>query len=279
MLLVNVEGPGAALEVMRAGLEFAESRGLTDAADNLKSGLLEVLAKVGELDRALELAADIAVRLGSEDVVASGIARAAEARIHALRGQTARVAGELDGLESSGREVGTVDFLVAGLASAAFARATLGDDRRAADLLAEVEANTGARDTPNYAFFLPTMVFTALAVGDPELAAQLVSGFEPTTPYAELVVDASRAALAEAAGDLEAACDGYAEAASGWQAFGVAPEQAYALLGQGRCLAGLDRPAEAAAALVRARAILESLGAAPALAATDALLASVSARA
>ncbi len=51
------------------------------------------------------------------------------------------------------------------------------------------------------------------------------------------------------------------------------PEQAFALLGQGRCLLGLARATEAAAVLHRAREIFERLGATPALAETDALLA------
>jgi hypothetical protein len=56
------------------------------------------------------------------------------------------------------------------------------------------------------------------------------------------------------------------------QQFGLIPEQAYALLGQGRCLTALDQPAEATRALVQAREIFDTLKAAPALAETDALL-------
>jgi len=50
------------------------------------------------------------------------------------------------------------------------------------------------------------------------------------------------------------------------------PEQAFALLGQGRSLLGLSRPTEAVAVLQRAREIFERLGAAPAITETDALL-------
>ena len=57
-----------------------------------------------------------------------------------------------------------------------------------------------------------------------------------------------------------------------WERFGVVTEQAYALLGQGRCLLGLFRPTEAAPVLQHARQILERLQAAPALAAADAFL-------
>ena len=80
------------------------------------------------------------------------------------------------------------------------------------------------------------------------------------------------AALAEARGDLQAAADGYADAAKRWQAFGVVPEQAFALLGQGRSLTALGRTAEARPVLQQAREIFQTLQAAPALAETDALL-------
>ena len=95
---------------------------------------------------------------------------------------------------------------------------------------------------------------------------------EPRTPYAEHALVAANAALTEARGDLQAAADAYADAADRWERFGVVPEQAFALLGQGRCLLGLSRPTEAAPVLQHAREIFERLQAAPALAETDALL-------
>ena len=79
-------------------------------------------------------------------------------------------------------------------------------------------------------------------------------------------------ALTEARGDLWAAVDAYADAADRWERFGVVAEQAFALLGQGRCLVGLSRPNEAAPVLRNAREIFERLQAAPVLAETDALL-------
>lgn len=74
------------------------------------------------------------------------------------------------------------------------------------------------------------------------------------------------------AGDLQAAADTYAGAADRWERFGIVPEHAFALLGQGRCLVGLSRPTDASPVLQHAREIFERLGAAPALAETDALL-------
>jgi hypothetical protein len=116
------------------------------------------------------------------------------------------------------------------------------------------------------------MVRTALGIGEPALAERLVAGLEPRYPYAEHALVAANASLTDARGDLQTAAIAYADAADRWERFGVVPEQAFALLGQGRCLLGLARPTEAAPILQHAREIFERLGATPALAETDALL-------
>ncbi len=99
-----------------------------------------------------------------------------------------------------------------------------------------------------------------------------MDGVQPLTPYNEHALAAVNAALAENQGDLQAAADGYADAAHRWQAFGVVPEQAFALLGQGRTLTALGRTNEATPVLRQAREIFQTLQAAPALAETDQLL-------
>jgi class 3 adenylate cyclase/tetratricopeptide (TPR) repeat protein len=76
---------------------------------------------------------------------------------------------------------------------------------------------------------------------------------------------------AEASGRQVEALESHRAAAAGWNAFGDPYEEAHALLGQGRCLVALGRPAEGAAPLHGAREIFERLGAAPALAETDEL--------
>ena len=110
-----------------------------------------------------------------------------------------------------------------------------------------------------------------LVIGDQPLAQRLVALIKPSTVLAGLGLASSRAQLAEAAGDLLEAVDRYAEAADGWQAFGNVPEQAYARLGQGRCLLALGAPG-AEEPLGQARDLFTSLGYAPALAATEVLL-------
>ena len=178
----------------------------------------------------------------------------------------------LEWLEAASRGTEDPQLVVIGLGSAALARAGLGQDEAAAALLAEVESYPGARDNQNYPAFLPAMVRTALQIAQASLAESLVAGFEPRYTYAEHALVAANAALAEARGDLPSAADAYAEAADRWERFGVVPEQAFALFGQGRCLVALARPTEAAPVLQQAREIFERLQAAPTLADTDALL-------
>ena len=63
----------------------------------------------------------------------------------------------------------------------------------------------------------------------------------------------------------------YRDAAARWQRFGNVPERAYALLGQGRCLAALGKR-HAKEPLREARSLFASMGYKPALAETKALL-------
>src|SRR6266545_1533177 len=58
--LSAVEGPIASLEVMRAGIAFAQARGLADIADATKGSTLDQLYDSGALDEALKTATEIA---------------------------------------------------------------------------------------------------------------------------------------------------------------------------------------------------------------------------
>jgi hypothetical protein len=111
----------------------------------------------------------------------------------------------------------------------------------------------------------------ALALRDAKLAVRLTQGLEPRTPLYEHALCAARAALAEAAGEHAGAAATYAEAATRWQQFGNVPERAYALVGQGRCLAALGKR-EAKEPLREAQALFASMGYKPALAETQGLL-------
>jgi hypothetical protein len=64
-----LEGPESALEVMRAGIGFAQARGLAEMVDIITTSTLGPLIDGGEFDDALEVAAGLVERLEtSEDV-------------------------------------------------------------------------------------------------------------------------------------------------------------------------------------------------------------------
>jgi hypothetical protein len=119
----------------------------------------------------------------------------------------------------------------------------------------------------------PELVRTAVTIGEQALAERLAVSGPPRYPLDAVEHDAISAIIAEARGDLTVAVPAYSDAAGRWERFGFIIEQAFALLGKGRCLVALSRGAEAFPALRQAREIFEELGAAPALAETNALLA------
>ena len=271
--LEQVEGPRASLAGARVGVAFSEARGLTEMAEILTANTVDALVATGEHEQALALAGELSAELEANgNALDLTLVRSAQARILTLRGQTNEIAEMLDWLEVTTREAGSEWHRVQNFTDVAAARAAGGQTERAAVILAEVESTPNSRENTNYGANLPTMVRVALTLRRPELAERLASDVEPRTPYHEHAMAAVNAALAEADGDLETAAVGYADAATRWEAFGVVPEHAHALLGRGRCLLALGRTSEATTALTQARQIFQSLKAAPALEEIDALL-------
>ncbi len=276
-LLAAVEGPAACLEEFREGIAFAGGRGLTEMHDGMTTGLVDVLVDAGELDEAIAIAAGIDGRLeAAGNVFDLADSRSGWTRASTLRGQAAQVAGVLDWLEGAVVEMGTTDIAASGFGASSMARAALGQHEAASRLLLALDQFAGIRESANYFVYLPGLVRTALGLGEFALVERLLGGYTPGYAYADHAVVAANAAFTEARGDLRAAAGGYADAADRWERFGVVPEQAFALLGQGRCLVELSRATEAAPVLQHAHEIFERLQAAPALAETDALLASAS---
>ena len=138
--------------------------------------------------------------------------------------------------------------IVFGLGAAALARAALGQHDRAAALLAEIEANPGARETPELRRAAcprwcapPSRTATTRSRNDSWPASN------PATPYAEHALADRNAALAEAARrPRRPPRTATRRPPSAGETFGVVPEQAFALLGQGRCLVALGHMTEAA---------------------------------
>jgi len=267
------DGPAATLKVLNTGIAFAHARGLAQAESRITNSCLPMLIDTGEFDRVLDIGSRLTARSEADGDMAGLIEPlGTEIRVRVLRGEAAGVAGRLDWLEATARETRNPQDLVTGLGSAALARAALSQTEVALALLAEIEAAPGARETAYYTADVGGMVRVALAAGDREIAERLAHGIAAVNPYSEHAVVAARAALAEADGHVVAAGDMYVDAARRWHQFGVVTEEAFALLGAGRCLLAQGSGADATAVLGQARTIFEQLRAVPPLAETDALL-------
>ena len=264
------EGPEAALAACTEGIDFSERRGISERALAIAGMSTTFLAELGQSERALAEAEPLAERMEAVGSIDFTEPRSLQLRLLAERGAHEH-APAADELIARARESGFPQDYALTFAAGARLLLAQGRQRQANALLVELEEVAGTRSDPYYASFLAELVRTAYALGQPELAARLVEDVQPVTPIYEHALGACRAQLAEGAGDHLQAVTLYAEAATRWHEFGNVPERAYALLGQGRCLAALGKP-EAESPLRAARELFASMGYKPALAETDELL-------
>jgi class 3 adenylate cyclase/tetratricopeptide (TPR) repeat protein len=271
-LLWVIEGPAAALGAYDEGIEFAERRGIAEFAVWMASGRLSSLFDLGSWDQVLEVASSILDGLRDSGSYALFHTLEYRARVTALRGGADDLLSLAESAIEIARNAGSIEHSIPALAFAAAVRFWTGDLQGTRDLLSELERTPHYQEASSYASLLPGMVRAAVGAGDRAVAERLAGGFEPIHRYQEHALCASRAILAEGRGEAEEGARLYAEAAGRWERFGVVPERGFALLGEGRCLLALERPAEAVEVLRVAREGFLGLGAKPALAETDALL-------
>jgi tetratricopeptide (TPR) repeat protein len=197
-----------------------------------------------------------------------------------LRRGDAEAAGrEVAELLPRSREIGYGEFLAPALVISAEVALELGDPAAALALVTEFAR--GARTNPEFwRIFLPLAARVVVALGALDVADELMSLAGKEFPRRmELSIESTTAILEEARGEASAAADRYRAAAEGWAAYGFGLEEARTRTGLGRCLFALGRPDEACAELVKAREIIEPLGARPMLAEVDHLLAGAGATA
>ena len=176
-----------------------------------------------------------------------------------------------DELVEAARPTGEPQLWAMAIAAGARLLSDQGRLSEAKALLVELAEPTEIRLDPYYVTALPELVRTALALGEPELAARLLEGAEGRTPLAADALTVCRAQLAEAGGD-------YSEAASalcrGGRALAGLRERPRARLRPARPgpLPGRARPARGAGAAAPGARAVRVDGIRPALAETDALL-------
>ncbi|HTG46692.1 MAG TPA: adenylate/guanylate cyclase domain-containing protein [Actinomycetota bacterium] len=264
------DGPAAALPDYEGAIALAERRGALSQGDQAKVVALELQVDVGRWDQASRRAEELlGLEPGRLDEPFQVIARAVRAWLALQRdGEAVEDPDELVALAAP---TGTLQIESRALAVAACLAAASG---RAEDAIGFVDAFDGlTRDVSplTRATNAPTIARVCQDLGDAGRAARIAAPLDVRTPYERIHLDAAAAIAGEMTAELGDAERRYADVARRWSAFGCPFEAAAAALGRGRCLATLDRPEEARAALRAARASFTELGAGPWIARVDAV--------
>ena len=232
-----------------------------------------VLGQIDEVDRAV---AALAITLEEQEALSSLVElRSSQVLAMVLRGESEQAAGWLDGLVDTSRASAIPEATATGFGAAALAHAALGHDAVALSLFTELAHDPDVGRCMDAALQLPWWARALIALGEPALAAQLTATVSTRHPLGQHSHTAVAAMLAERRGYLTTALSGYLDAAERWHDFTMHVEEAYALLGQGRCLMALDRTDDAAPMLSRARDMFTNMDARPALTEIETLFASI----
>src|SRR5215213_11654311 len=202
-----VEGPDAAMAVCEEGVDFAERRGLSEAAMWLRASTLGPLLDLGRWDEAVTLADEaIAWDLAhGGDYLAIGCRRYVtliltwQGDLIAARDLSSRVLPRA-------REIDDLQQLVPALVNAALVAQATGDPPAALALVAEAAQLTTDR-AGGHRFLgqhVADMVRIA-ATPAPALARDLITAAEPTATRYRLAATTAAAVLAELTGELERA--------------------------------------------------------------------------
>ncbi len=267
---LDVEGPAAAIAGFEEVSALAGSRGIEEVAIGTRGVRLGLLVDAGRLSEAMSEAAETLAVL---EEMGHGIelprAQSSLARAQVETGLSGNALALAERALESARATNN-PVLYAGVAAvASLARGEAGEGGKARELLAEMAASSPQLHAAETMMALPLACRCAVQVGTVELAEKLCEGVEPQYPLHHAALGASRAQVSEARGELVSAASAYRDAAERWAALGAGLEQAYAVFGEGRCLAALVDPS-AETTLREARRLFEEMGAAPRVAECDA---------
>jgi len=251
-------GMREALAQWDRGIEFSHGRGLTYAEMWQRGERLRALYHLGEWEK-LRAEGDRVVRWvqehggGQLEVLAQ--VSITEVLVHL--GALADASVNVEELLPRARESGDPQVVVPWLSVAALVAAARNDERSALGHVAELEETTrGVSGWRSSALVWPARV--AIGAGEPTLAESFLDGADTGSAWGACASLGARAMLAEARGETIAATTLYRDAAALWEEYGSVVEQAYALLGLGRC--------GDAKGFAEGEAIFDWLGASPVLA-------------
>jgi len=261
-------GPRAGVEAGRAAVELGTRRGLERPAAWNKACLARPLFELGEWEEVLVITDDVA-RWEAERgrSIVGVLASPSAAKVLSARGEAAAAKATLAELLPRAREVQDPHALLPALIAAAVVEQEHGELAAAVSLAEEF---LEARRVPNW--MQTELSRIALAAGDPKLAERLIGSGGPAGSRFAVMALANRAACSESNGSQEEAVELYGDALVGFRDLGCVVEQAYALLGLGRCRLALGQEAEAVPALQEALEIFRKLGASVPATEVEALL-------
>ena len=264
------DGPESALELFAEGIEFAQRRGLDFRVQWLRMSTLEWLHELGRWDELLELGDELLAwdRSRGESRM-SMVALAHQAAVLARRGAVAEARSLVGALLQPAREIAVPHVLTVALAYAAVVEHASGDDDAAIERLEELERSTRDSMAIYRARYVADAARICAATGTLEPARLLASDLDVVAPDPRYRLLSAKAVLAEAEGEFGEALAEFTDAAFHWHEIGNVVEEAYALLGRGRCLHRLGRHDDAEDPLATAGAIFEKLGALPLVADVD----------
>ena len=255
MVSWQYDGPQVALAACREGVDFCERRGIVETARAIAAMSTTFIAACGLSEQALAEAEAPAERLQASGNISFLEVRSVQLHLLAERGAHEPVRA-LDRAHSHSPRDRPAVSVRAGVCvprhDCCSRKVARWKRRRCCVELDDVDGHPGR-------FLLRARLPGSCAPRSPSRIASSPPGSWPAssrvTPLPSMRSPPSRAQLAEAAGDHAEAVTLYAEAAERWRKFGNVPEHAYALLGQGRCLAALGEPEARGAAARGARAI------------------------
>jgi class 3 adenylate cyclase/tetratricopeptide (TPR) repeat protein len=253
------EGLRQARDIWDEGIEFSRGRGRTGNVMWQRGERLRCLYHAGDWDELLHEADEI-LHWGSEHGYGQleVFAHMGLADVLTHRGLVVDAAAHVGALLPQARESGDPQVLVPGLCVAALVASARLDTTTALECVTELELLTRVGSPTWRSLCLVWPVRAAVAAGELELGVAFLEGSEHDSAWDGCARSAARAMIAEANGRLDEAATLYREAAERWERYGSVVEQAYALLGLGRC--------GDAKALREGEAIFASLGASPVVA-------------
>lgn len=266
---LSYEDPPAALEVAEEGLRFAGNRGLAEGGAWIRTFRLQAMFQVGRWQELVAEADELIAWAQPRGYVSIALtAFQPKAWVLSLTGRASE-AGHFasllgDGLPAESKRALSGSILM----EVGRMRANRNEAARALqELIDAMEAEPGT---------LLELVCEgarrAALLERPDMLAQFGAVLKGDLTIVRHSRDTLTALSAEVEGRHLEALSSFTRSERDWDRFGNPHERAQALLGEARCLRALGRPGKVALPLHRARELLVSLGAAPALKETEWLL-------